>query len=167
VPALQEAVKGSGPQPLHEEWYVWQSVCTNEHEQLSDDDNSDDDDNNDSSNNTNSNAIDATATAMADYLQITGSFKERGALNSLLQLSARARKKGVIAASAGNHALALAHHGALLQIPVTVCMPTTAPLTKACRSLVLVRRACCVVVAITHGGIAARRFKTVVSLAPR
>lgn len=67
---------------------------------------------------------------LADYLQITGSFKERGALNSLLQLSAKARKKGVIAASAGNHALALAYHGTRLSIPVTVCMPTTAPLTK-------------------------------------
>ena len=67
---------------------------------------------------------------LADYLQITGSFKERGALNSLLQLSAKARKKGVIAASAGNHALALAYHGTRLSIPVTECMPTTAPLTK-------------------------------------
>lgn len=40
------------------------------------------------------------------------------------------RAKGVIAASAGNHALALAYHGKLLDIPVTVVMPTVAPLMK-------------------------------------
>jgi len=60
----------------------------------------------------------------------TGSFKERGALNALLNLSAEQKKKGVIAASAGNHALALAYHGSQLGIPVTVVMPTVAPLTK-------------------------------------
>ena len=60
----------------------------------------------------------------------TGSFKERGALNTLLQLKPEQMKKGVIAASAGNHALALAFHGRRLGIPVTVVMPTIAPLTK-------------------------------------
>ena len=67
----------------------------------------------------------------------TGSFKERGARNALLQLSSEAAKRGVAAASAGNHALALAHHGALLGVPVTVVMPSLAPLTKVqnCREL--------------------------------
>lgn len=65
-----------------------------------------------------------------DYLQRTGSFKERGARNALLQLSLEARQRGVVAASAGNHALGLAYHGQLLGIPVTVVMPTRAPLIK-------------------------------------
>lgn len=72
-----------------------------------------------------------------DYLQSTGSFKERGGRNALLQLDAAARAKGVIAASAGNHALALAYHGRSLGIPVTVVMPQFAPLVKQvrCREL--------------------------------
>ena len=72
-----------------------------------------------------------------DYLQRTGSFKERGARNALLQLSAEQRKRGVIAASAGNHALGVAYHSALLGIPVTVVMPKFAPLIKVsnCRQL--------------------------------
>jgi len=65
-----------------------------------------------------------------EYLQRTGSFKERGARNALLLLSPEQRKRGVIAASAGNHALGLAYHGQLLGIPVTVVMPKFAPLTK-------------------------------------
>src|SRR5688572_132464 len=65
-----------------------------------------------------------------DALQRTGSFKERGARNALLLLSAEQRKRGVIAASAGNHALALACHGRELRIPVTVVMPRFAPLIK-------------------------------------
>ena len=65
-----------------------------------------------------------------DYLQRTGSFKERGARNALLQLSSEAKQRGVIAASAGNHALALACHGRELGIPVTVVMPRFAPLVK-------------------------------------
>jgi len=65
-----------------------------------------------------------------DNLQRTGSFKERGARNALLQLTARQKKRGVIAASAGNHALGLAYHGRLLGIPVTVVMPDYAPLIK-------------------------------------
>lgn len=65
-----------------------------------------------------------------DNLQRTGSFKERGACNALSQLAARERKRGVIAASAGNHALGLAYHGRLLKIPVTVVMPGYAPLIK-------------------------------------
>ncbi len=72
-----------------------------------------------------------------DYLQRTGSFKERGARNALLQLSAEQYERGVIAASAGNHALGVAYHGALLGIPVTVVMPKFAPLIKVtnCRQL--------------------------------
>jgi threonine dehydratase len=62
--------------------------------------------------------------------QRTGSFKERGARNALLQLSAEQKRRGVIAASAGNHASALAYHGKLLGIPVTVVMPSAAPLIK-------------------------------------
>ena len=65
-----------------------------------------------------------------DSLQRTGSFKERGARNALLLLTDEHRKRGVIAASAGNHALALACHGRELQIPVTVVMPRFAPLIK-------------------------------------
>jgi len=65
-----------------------------------------------------------------DNVQRTGSFKERGARNALLRLSPAATKRGVIAASAGNHALGLAYHGRLLGIPVTVVMPDYAPLIK-------------------------------------
>ena len=65
-----------------------------------------------------------------DYLQRTGSFKERGARNALLQLSSEQRKRGVIAASAGNHAQGIAYHGGLLGIPVTVVMPKFAALIK-------------------------------------
>lgn len=68
-----------------------------------------------------------------EYLQRTGSFKERGARNALLLMPQEKRAKGVIAASAGNHALALAHHGRDLGIPVTVCMPVFAPLVKQAR----------------------------------
>ncbi len=71
-----------------------------------------------------------------DHLQMTGSFKERGALNRLLRLPEDQRRRGVIAASAGNHALGLAWHGSRLGIPVTVVMPQRAPLVKVtnCRS---------------------------------
>src|SRR6478735_3040026 len=65
-----------------------------------------------------------------EYLQRTGSFKERGARNALLQLDDQQRQRGVIAASAGNHALGLAYHGQLLGIGVTVVMPRFAPLIK-------------------------------------
>jgi threonine dehydratase len=65
-----------------------------------------------------------------DNFQRTGSFKERGARNALLRLPVAQRRKGVVAASAGNHALGLAYHGKLLGIPVTVVMPETAPLIK-------------------------------------
>ncbi|ETV85030.1 threonine ammonia-lyase [Aphanomyces astaci] len=65
-----------------------------------------------------------------DYRQMTGSFKERGARNALMLLTPEQKLRGVIAASAGNHALALAYHGRMLGIPVTCIMPTIAPLAK-------------------------------------
>src|ERR1700749_4556682 len=68
-----------------------------------------------------------------EFLQRTGSFKERGARNALAQLSSEHAKLGVIAASAGNHALGLSWHGRLLGIPVTVVMPRFAPLVKVAR----------------------------------
>lgn len=75
--------------------------------------------------------------AKLDYLQATGSFKERGARNKLLQLDSAAKRSGVIAASAGNHAQALAYHGRELGIEVTVVMPRWAPLLKVanCRAM--------------------------------
>ena len=65
-----------------------------------------------------------------DNLQRTGSFKERGARNALSQLPPDQQKRGVVAASAGNHAQALAYQGKLLGIPATVVMPKFAPLVK-------------------------------------
>jgi threonine dehydratase len=72
-----------------------------------------------------------------DYLQRTGSFKERGARNALKLLTPEQRRAGVVAASAGNHALGVAYHGGLLGIPVTVVMPRFAALIKVsnCRAL--------------------------------
>ncbi len=74
--------------------------------------------------------LDATVYVKMDNLQRTGSFKERGARNALLQLSSDQKRIGVVAASAGNHALGLAMHGKDLGIPVTVVMPREAPLVK-------------------------------------
>jgi threonine dehydratase len=67
----------------------------------------------------------------------TGSFKERGALHFLLNLSAEELSRGVCAASAGNHALALSFHAHRLNIPCYLIMPTAAPLVKveSCRAL--------------------------------
>ncbi|MCA1749918.1 MAG: threonine ammonia-lyase [Parasphingopyxis sp.] len=62
--------------------------------------------------------------------QFTASFKERGALNKLLQLTDEERKRGVIAASAGNHSQGVAFHGARLGIPVTIVMPQHTPAVK-------------------------------------
>uniref|UniRef100_A0A914BW60 L-serine deaminase n=1 Tax=Acrobeloides nanus TaxID=290746 RepID=A0A914BW60_9BILA len=68
-----------------------------------------------------------------EFLQVTGSFKERGARFALMRLSAEEKKAGAIAASAGNHAMALAYHGLHLGIPITVVMPVFAPLMKRMR----------------------------------
>ena len=61
---------------------------------------------------------------------MTGSFKERGAANLLLQLSAEERRRGVVGASAGNHGLAVAFHAARLGIDAVIVMPEWAPLAK-------------------------------------
>ncbi len=65
-----------------------------------------------------------------ENLQMTGSFKERGALAKLATLGAGERARGVIAASAGNHGLAVAYHAQRLGIAVTIVMPEWAPLIK-------------------------------------
>ena len=65
-----------------------------------------------------------------ENLQMTGSFKERGAANVLLQLSPAERKRGVVTASAGNHGLAVAFHAARLGVGAVIVMPEWAPLTK-------------------------------------
>lgn len=69
-----------------------------------------------------------------ENLHRTGSFKERGALNKLLSLSADERERGVVTASAGNHAQGLAFHAHRLGIPVTVVMPEATPLIKTART---------------------------------
>jgi len=65
-----------------------------------------------------------------ENLQVTNSFKERGALNKLASLTAKERSAGVIAMSAGNHAQAVAYHAARLNIPATIVMPVTTPTVK-------------------------------------
>ncbi len=65
-----------------------------------------------------------------ENLQRTGSFKERGALNKLLTLSETERKRGVIAASAGNHAQGVAFHAGALGIRAQIVMPLATPLVK-------------------------------------
>ncbi len=65
-----------------------------------------------------------------ENLQRTGSFKDRGALNRLLDLGPDERQRGIVTASAGNHAQAVAYHGARLGIHVEVVMPEHTPLTK-------------------------------------
>jgi threonine dehydratase len=65
-----------------------------------------------------------------ENLQFTAAYKERGALNAILLLSEQQRSKGVIAASAGNHAQGLSYHGTRLGIPVTIVMPVPTPTVK-------------------------------------
>ncbi len=65
-----------------------------------------------------------------ENLQFTAAYKERGALNALLQLTEEQRKRGVIAASAGNHSQGLSYHGTRLGVPVTIVMPRTTPTVK-------------------------------------
>jgi threonine dehydratase len=65
-----------------------------------------------------------------ENLQRTGAFKERGALNKLLTLTSEERARGVIAASAGNHAQGLAYHAGRRGIQALICMPLTTPLIK-------------------------------------
>ena len=65
-----------------------------------------------------------------ENLQFTAAYKERGALNKLLQLTDEERARGVIAASAGNHAQAVAYHAKRLGIPATIVMPEPTPTIK-------------------------------------
>jgi threonine dehydratase len=65
-----------------------------------------------------------------ENLQFTASFKERGALNKLLQLTAEERASGVVAMSAGNHAQGVAYHARRLGIPATIVMPRATPFIK-------------------------------------
>ena len=72
----------------------------------------------------------ATIYLKFENLQFTAAYKERGALNKLLQMDEGTRARGVIAASAGNHAQAVAYHGARLGVPVTIVMPKPTPVIK-------------------------------------
>lgn len=65
-----------------------------------------------------------------ENLQFTAAYKERGALNALLLLTDEQKARGVIAASAGNHAQGLSYHGTRLGVPVTIVMPRTTPTVK-------------------------------------
>src|SRR5579863_7603168 len=65
-----------------------------------------------------------------ENLQVTNSFKERGACVKLAALSAAERRRGVIAMSAGNHAQAVAYHARRLAIPATIVMPVVTPFVK-------------------------------------
>src|SRR5512136_3256407 len=65
-----------------------------------------------------------------ENLQMTGAYKERGALNKLLLLPAAERARGLIAASAGNHAQAVAYHAGRLGLSATIVMPETTPIMK-------------------------------------
>jgi threonine dehydratase len=65
-----------------------------------------------------------------ENLQFTAAYKERGALNALLMLDPELRARGVIAASAGNHAQGLSYHGTRLGVPVTIVMPVPTPTVK-------------------------------------
>ena len=69
-----------------------------------------------------------------ENLQFTSSFKERGALNKLMQLSEAEKSRGVLAISAGNHAQGVAYHAQRLKIPVTIVMPEHAPAVKVERT---------------------------------
>ena len=75
-----------------------------------------------------------------ENLQVTNSFKERGALNKLASLDAADRARGVIAMSAGNHAQAVAYHAARLGIAATIVMPVTTPFVKIAATRALWRR---------------------------
>lgn len=65
-----------------------------------------------------------------ENLQFTAAYKERGALNALLHLTDEQKRRGVIAASAGNHSQGLSYHGTRLGVPVTIVMPRTTPTVK-------------------------------------
>ncbi len=77
-----------------------------------------------------SNLVGAEVWLKFENLQFTASFKERGALNKLLQLTPEERQRGVIAMSAGNHAQGVAYHAGRLGIPATIVMPSFTPYVK-------------------------------------
>jgi threonine dehydratase len=77
-----------------------------------------------------SRATDTKLWLKLENLQMTGSFKERGACNKLMTLSAEERARGVICASAGNHAQGVAYHAQRLGIDATIVMPEVTPLVK-------------------------------------
>ena len=65
-----------------------------------------------------------------ENLQVTNSFKDRGACNKMSSLSEAEKSRGVVTMSAGNHAQAVAYHAKRLGIPATIVMPVTTPSTK-------------------------------------
>ena len=77
-----------------------------------------------------------------ENLQFTAAYKERGALNKLLQLTDEERARGVIAASAGNHAQAVAYHAKRLGIPAIIVMPATTPTVKVTQTEGLAPMSC-------------------------
>ncbi|HET6948971.1 MAG TPA: threonine ammonia-lyase [Acidimicrobiales bacterium] len=81
-----------------------------------------------------SRVLGCTVVVKFENLQFVASFKERGALNKLLQLSDGERAKGVVAMSAGNHAQAVAYHASRLGIDATIVMPTNTPFVKVQRT---------------------------------
>lgn len=103
-----------------------------------------------------------------ENVQQTGSFKLRGATNALLELGAERRAAGVVAASSGNHGLALAVAGARLAVATTVCVPTTTPAEKRfgiaeCGAEVVVHGDDCVVTEQYARSLAARTGRTYIS----
>src|SRR5262249_38662928 len=81
-----------------------------------------------------SSATGADVMLKLENLQVTGAFKERGAANRLALLTDTEKARGVVAMSAGNHAQAVARHGKLLGVPVTIVMPKFTPATKVTRT---------------------------------
>jgi threonine dehydratase len=77
-----------------------------------------------------SRASGAQAHLKLENLQMTGAYKERGALNKLLSLSSAERGRGLVTASAGNHAQAVAYHAGRLELPATIVMPEGTPIMK-------------------------------------
>ena len=79
-------------------------------------------------------ALDADVFLKIETRQTTGSYKERGALNAMLMLTADERKRGVVTMSAGNHGQAVAYHGTRLGLQTTVVMPESTPFLKVRRT---------------------------------
>ncbi|MCD0501499.1 threonine ammonia-lyase [Bordetella petrii] len=77
-----------------------------------------------------SDILDAEVWLKFENLQFTASFKERGALNRMLELTAEERSRGVIAVSAGNHAQGVAYHAQRMGVPAVIVMPRFTPTVK-------------------------------------